>query len=70
MNKDEFSRYSSAAKQVSSSVKKFHGSPIKDEGRTVHEFVQLINSELDTWLGERQQHGRLNLVIGRTEGFA
>ena len=69
MNKDQFTRFLTA-RQVAGSVTKFHGNPLKDDDRTVDEFVQLVNSQMDTWLGKDQQHGRLNLVIGRTEGTA
>jgi hypothetical protein len=70
MDASQHSRYVTAAKQIGQSVAKFHGSRTKDADRTVHEFVMLINAELDAWLGAAQQHGRLNLVVGRTEGAA
>lgn len=70
MDKEQLNRYNVATKQVTNSVAKFHGIPAKDNDRTPQEFVQLINSEMDTWMGSEQQHGRLNLVIGRTDGIA
>lgn len=69
MKRDEYHRYEVAAKQLTASVTKFHGNRVKDGDRTVHEFVQLINAEMDAWMGSAQR-GRLNLVIGRTDGTA
>ena len=67
--KRQLLRLSQAAKFVGDSVTKFHGSPVKDGERTVHEFVKLINSQLDMWMGS-DQLGRLSLVIGCTDGIA
>ncbi len=70
MDNDQFRRYESASKQLVNSVGKFAGERIKDGERTVDEFVELINTEMDSWLGKVQHHGRLNLVIGRTSDSA
>jgi hypothetical protein len=70
MTGDQFRRYESTAKQLSNSVAKFHGERVKDGDRTVDEFVELVNTEMDAWLSTVQQHGRLNLVIGRTSDTA
>jgi hypothetical protein len=70
MNAEQRRRFETTAKQLAVSVSKFHGDRVKDGERTVEEFVELINAEMDTWLTETQQHGRLHLVIGRTDGAA
>ena len=70
MDNEQFRRYESAAKRLDSSVTKFHGDRAKDGNRTVQDFVKLINGEMDKWLRPHQQHGRLDLVIGRTDGSA
>lgn len=70
LNKDKFQRYQVAAKQLSISVQTFHGNSTKDGGRTVQEFVRLINAEMDAWWGVEAQMGRLHLVASRTEGIA
>ena len=70
MDKDQFRRYEAAAKRIDTSVTKFHGDRAKDGNRTVQDFVKLINGEMDRWLRPHQQHGRLDLVIGRTDGSA
>ena len=70
MSRDEFHRYESTSKAIKASVDKFYGERELDKDRTVHEFVRLINAEMDSWLGEGQQRGRLNLVIGRTGNTA
>lgn len=70
MDNDQFRRYEAAAKRIDTSVTKFHGDRAKDGNRTVQDFVKLINGEMDRWLRPHQQHGRLDLVIGRTDGSA
>lgn len=70
MDREQFRRYESTAKRLTESVSKFHGDRVKDGDRTVEEFVELINAEMDAWMTCVQQHGRLNLVIGRTDGIA
>ena len=69
MDKTQRELIITTARAIKDTVTKFHGSATEDK-RTVQEFVQLIDAEMDTWLGPHQQHGRLNLVIGRTDGYA
>ena len=71
MKKDEREKYNNAMKTLHYSVSKFHGNRAgdKDGDRTVHDFVRLINAEMDAHMGSIQM-GRLNLVIGRTDGVA
>ena len=70
MTTEQFRNFATASKQIQSTITKFHGLRSKDGNRTVQEFVQLVNAEMDSWLGEQQQIGRLNLVIGLTDGAA
>ena len=70
MDTELYRRYESTNRTLSKSVEKFTGERQSEDDRTVEEFVDLINTEMDVWLGEVQQHGRLNLVIGRTGGMA
>jgi hypothetical protein len=70
LDNNAYQRYDATSRHLKDTVTKFHGSTGKDGERTVHEFVRLINAEMDGWMGAAAQMGRLNLVLARTDGQA
>jgi hypothetical protein len=60
----------SISRTLGKAVEKFYGERARDGEITVHEFVEVVNTQMDNWLGEEEQLGRLTLVISCTGGTA